>query len=246
VHWSRHWLALAALGASATAGGCARSDAELLQEALGADDHAQAAAACAQLGGVTGDRCRVDVAARHNRLDGAHCEPVSDPLWRDECAFQLAERLAVVGRPEEAVALCSGTRFARECSYHLLREVARGVLGKPTEAAAALGAWEGMIPERDVARLFWKAWLREGRAAGAELNPEVCPDAACEAAARETLFESLRGQHRANREGFCASVAPPPPGWEETALVREWTTRWASDACARDASAPARAIPPPP
>ena len=226
---------------------CGRSDADLLLEALSAADHAVAALACGRLSDVEADRCRVSVAALHHRDEAADCAAVVDPLWRDECDFQLAERFAVSGRAAEAVALCAGTRFVRECSYHLLREVARSTVGRsPLEAATALDPWRDLPTVRDAPRLFWKAWFREGRAAGGVVSPVGCPDAECEGAARETLFESLRALHRADPVGFCAAPPGSPPGWADAAMVASWAAHWSADTCARDAAAPPRAIPPSP
>jgi hypothetical protein len=189
----------------------------------------------------------VDVAAQHDRREVADCGDLRLPLWRDECVFRLAERLARAGDATRAVEHCAATRFARECSYHLLREVARGV--PPGDVGAATGAlapWRELPTVADAPRLFWKAWFREGRAGGAALRPDDCAESACEQAARETLYESLRALHRADPTGYCAAPPSGARGWSDTPRVQEWAAAWSADACARDARPPPRAIPPPP
>lgn len=226
---------------------CGESEAVRLERALSAADFPSALAACAELAPPRADRCRVEVAELHRQNDDAACAAVVDPFWRDECAFQRAERLAAAGEAEAAMALCAPTRFARECTYHLLRYVARGVVGRsPAEAAAALAPWLTLPTVRDAPRLFWKAWFREGRAAGGEVSPEGCPDEVCFGAARETLFESLRAVHRADPVGFCASPPSGAVGWAAGPTVAGWSARWAADTCGQKAPGPAQAIPPPP
>ncbi len=228
-------------------GGCAPSEAVLLERALSAPDYGAAVAGCNALEGVRADRCRVEVAALHGHDELAACALVEDPMWKDECVFQLAERLASRGEAGTAFELCSHTRFSRECSYHLLREVARGVLDRsPAEAAAALGPWRSVKGVGDASRLFWKAWFREGRAKGRRVSAEDCPEPECVDAARETLFESLRALHRADPAGFCARPPDAVEGWVWAGQAPEWSARWVADACARDASPSPRAIPPPP
>lgn len=243
----RHLLGLILLA-------CAPSQAELQAQAYAAADHASAVSTCARMTPAGADPCRVEAAERFGRLEPADCDAVQTEPWRSECGFQYAERLARAGRAEEAFVVCTSTRFSRECGYHLLREVARGVVDQDVGgAAAALEPWRTVPGVGDAPRLYWKAWFRERRRSERPADPTGCPDESCTVAARESYFEGLRALHHADRAGFCAGAPPPVPGWAATATTDEWARRWADDACARDAaegvgasrSAGAPAIPPP-
>lgn len=228
--------------------GCQPSEAEVLVAAAAAVDHAGAVAACERLAGVPRDECLVGQAERFS-AGAVACEAVVDARWNGECRFQLAERLVRTGEAAEAMELCVATPFARECSYHLLREAARGViLQPPAEAAAALDAWRSMPGAADSPRLFWKAYFRERRGADLDDDPTTCPDDVCRRGARETYFESVRALYKSDRAAFCAAPPTTISGWVDTPETAEWLATWTRDTCARDAGsllAP-RAIPPPP
>lgn len=227
---------------------CQPSEAEVLVSAAAATDHGGAVAACERLSGVARDECLVSQAERF--AAGAEaCEAVLDPKWNGECRFQLAERLVRAGQAAEAMTLCSATPFARECSYHLLREAARAVISQsPGEAAAALDAWRSMPGAADSPRLFWKAYFRERRGADLDDDPTTCPDDVCRRGARETFFETVRAVYRSDRAAFCAMPPTTVSGWLTTPETTEWLTTWSRDTCTRDAGSLGvpRAIPPPP
>ncbi len=226
---------------------CADSEAERLRVALAAPDLATAAAACEGLADPGRDSCLVGALERFDSLAPAACEAVRTPLWQGECRFQYAERLAGEGQAAAAFVACQATPFRRECGYHLLREVARGVLdGTPEAAGAALSPWRQVPGLDDAPRLFWKAWFRERRRAEQALDPEGCPEQACEQAARESYFESLRALHRAAPEEFCAAAPASVSGWAATEATAAWQARWVAHACQRDGAGRQEAIPPTP
>ena len=237
------------LGLIALLGGCGPSRAELAHDAAQAALHDDALAACARMAPLDADVCRVDAAARFGRLEVGDCDAVNDPTWAGECRFQYAERLARAGRAAEAFAACTTTPFSRECDYHLLREVVRAAPEVPlADAATALDPWRDLPGLRDAPRLYWKAWFRERRRAGAEVDPAACPEPACLEGAKQSYFENLRGLHRADRAAFCAAVPESVPGWASTETTAAWKAAWAADTCARDAAdgvAPAPAPSPP-
>ena len=234
--WAKHVPALLGLAA------CTPSTAERLQAAGAAPDLAAAFAACEGIGGEEGARCMVDQAERRG-ADAELCAQIGPPKWAGECRFRAAERLVRSGDAEAAMSLCVSTPFARECSYHLLRESARSVLAAPpATAAAALVPWLAVPSAHDAPKLFWKAYFRERRSDGGTADPTGCPDEACAQAARETFFEAARATFRADREGFCAAPPPTLSGWAATAETEAWLSTWAADACTRDA-APPQAIP---
>lgn len=223
-------------------GGCSPSEAERLAAADAAPDATTAATHCDTLPGEARDRCLVAQADRF-AVEAAWCDRVPDERWRGECRFRAAERLVRAGAPAAATALCLSTPFARECTYHLLRESARTVLDQPpATAAAALTPWLAEPGAHDAAKLYWKAYFRERRGSGAVDDPTGCPDEACTAAARETFYESVRATFRADRAGFCAAPPAEIQGWTVTPDTSAWLATWAGDACARDA-APPQAIP---
>ncbi|MSQ02387.1 MAG: hypothetical protein EXR71_10940 [Myxococcales bacterium] len=226
---------------------CADSEAERLRAALAAPDLASASAACERLADPGRDSCLVSALERFDGLAPASCDAVRAPLWQGECRFQYAERLALQGEAAAAFVACQGTPFHRECGYHLLRGVARGVLdASPAEAADALAPWRRVPGLDDAPRLFWKAWFRERRRADQGLDPTGCPEASCEQAARESYLESLRAVHHADPADFCASPPVPVRGWAATETTAAWQARWVADTCARAVTPPQEAIAPPP
>ena len=223
-------------------GGCSPSEAEQLAAAGAAADASMAAALCDTLPGDSRDRCLVAQADRF-AVEAAWCDRVPGERWRGECRFRAAERLVRAGDPGAATALCVSTPFARECTYHLLRESARTVLDQPpATAAAALTPWLAEPGAHDAPKLYWKAYFRERRGSGAVDDPTGCPDEACTDAARETFFETVRATFRADRDGFCAAPPASVNGWAVTPDTSAWLATWADDACAR-AAAPPQAIP---
>ncbi len=223
--------------------GCADSEAQRLRDALAAPDLVTATVSCDALASPGRDSCLVAVLERFESLAPAACDTVRTPLWQGECRFQYAERLARQGQAAAAFVACQATPFHRECGYHLLREVARGVLdATPAEAAAALSPWRDVEGLNDAPRLFWKAWFRERRRAEQSLDPGGCPEASCVQAAKESYFESLRALHHAAPLAFCSAPAASVPGWAATDTTSAWQARWVADACGQRQEA----IPPAP
>jgi hypothetical protein len=182
---------------------------------------------------------------RLDRRDSGDCAMVSVNV-QDECRFLYAEREARAGNAPEAMRACATTRFARECSYHLVREAARTVLSQPPGAAeSALRPWLSMPTAPDSARLFWKAYFREQLAAKMTANPGECPNDVCRQGAQETLYASLNAAARADPAALCLAVPEVPRGWIIDELTSGWVEYWIVSECrARGMAPPAIAAAP--
>jgi hypothetical protein len=171
------------------------------------------------------------------RLEPGDCDVVPIGTWRDECLFLYAERVARRGETAAGFAACEGTRFGRECTYHLIREGARAALTLDLPAAAVrAGSYTGLRLAPDAERLFWKSWFHERMRGDQPVDPTECPTAACVDGARETVIFALNGMARANRSGFCAG--PPPNGtvggrvlWRDTAHTQAWVREFTLGEC---------------
>jgi hypothetical protein len=188
--------------------------------------------------------CVVAVAEAHGRLERADCDVVTDALWKDECVFRYAERAAKAGQRDAAVAACESTRFGRECTFHLIREGARGVLKEdvPT-ASAAIDPWRAVRLAPDAPRLFWRTWFRERLAAGTPVDPAGCADEDCLTGAREAIYTTMAAVARAS-EDFCGGELPSGQLGDKTIWVdgdrtRAWVAEWARNECTRRDRAPA-------
>lgn len=220
--------------------GCAApSDAAAYRAALHASDWDQARDACTEVDDPTSRAdCLVAAMERFDRLGPEDCQLVPAGLWRDECVFLYAERLARAARVPEAVAACERTGFGRECAYHLLRAAARETVDEPpARAARMIAPYTGMSDAHDAPRLFWKAWFREQAARDRPLDPTACPDATCVAAAREVLLQKLGARLSAAGPALCTGPVPAEDGsrrlWVESPLVRGWVDTWQARNCAR-------------
>jgi len=228
--------------------GCdGRTDAQRYRDALAATDWETARADCLRLADPDRSDCLLAVMERLDRLAPEDCALVESPLWRDECTFLYAERAAGAGQLDQAFAACNATGFRRECSYHLIREAARGVLEAPADVAAARIAPYASLPGApDAPRLFWRAWHRERLARGIAVDPAVCgADTACVQLARETVSTTLAGMAAARgAEAFCAD---PPTGtdpsgkvvWVAAEPTLGWVRTWVERHCAPPAPPPA-------
>jgi hypothetical protein len=209
-----------------------RGDAETYRAAVGAEDFGAGVAACGELADrrMRGD-CLVTVMENHERLDLADCATVEEDIWREECVFLAAERLAAAGKAAPAMDACNRTRFARECSYHLLRAAARTVKGdEPASAAQALGPWQGMAAAPDAERLFWKAWWREQD----RVDPARCRvERACEEGAKEVVLSTLGPALAADPTGFCADAGRWPKRAVPTPTTEAWVAEWRLRECQR-------------
>ena len=125
---------------------------------------------CLELPGA-GD-CVTSVLAVHEVQDAAICQRIEDPLWSDECRFQVAERQATSDMTL-AVETCHATRFSRECSFHLIRQRARQAT-EAAQAAQAVSDLEGIRRAPDAAQLFWQEWHKDCRVQGLTLGPQRC------------------------------------------------------------------------
>lgn len=221
------------------------SIAERVRVAATTADYPAARAACRSLPDELRGECLVDAFDRLGGLDRADCDALAAGVWRDECVFLYAERLAAAGRVDEAVAACGETRFARACGYHLVRDAAEGVSGRPLlEAAAALAPFGAMPMAPDAPRLFWRAWFR-ARLDHAPIDPTPCADAACDEGAREAIYFSLKSLAYRDGAAFCAN--PPLTDatlWAETDRTRDWVEAWTRDECQRRGT-PRNRVPPP-
>lgn len=217
--------------------GCRVEPGDAWARALAAGTWDDARDACAALDEPA--ECLVAAMEQHGRLDRADCDAVPPGLWKDECVFRYAERAAKAGEHAAAVEACNGTRFGRECAFHLVRAAAEAVWDRPmAEAATAAAAWQGLDRAPDASRLFWRSWFRKRQGKGLALDPGECPDPTCRDGARETLYLTLTGLARAAGEGFCAG--PPPDGtmtdrrlWASTPETEEWVERWVRSECMR-------------
>ena len=134
-------------------------------------------AACASYEGNVAGECAFGVLQTHHRIDEEGCALLEEGLYRTECLFLAAERLARAGEHERAAALCDRTRdtFRNNCAMHAWDQAVLSAIevADPTgpsaasevilaEATAAYG--RGVLdPGRAVNDSFWWAWWKERR-----------------------------------------------------------------------------------
>lgn len=191
-----------------------RSDAERLALAMDpATPQEQALAHCQALRSAdTAGSCALAVLERGG-LDAPRCAGLSDPLWRDECTFRLAEQQAAGGALGQGVATCHHTRFGRECAFHLIRAQARLAVDEPPDQAAArlpALSTSGFTP--DYARLFWRERFRaaqgQDRPAAAAECAGLAEPGPCAQAWRELWSQALLALGRAE---LCARARAGEP-----------------------------------
>lgn len=243
----------AVLGLAVLFGCSSGTDAERYRAALGAPGWEEARHRCEGLADPRnrGD-CLVAVMEQHQRLDVHDCDALEPGLWYDECLFQFAERANKAGRLDEAFAACESSRFGRECSYHLIRQAAWGVIDEPLdEAIAAASPYRGLSRAPDAPHLFWQAFFREIARLGRTIDPRGCPDADCWSGARDVVFQRLNGMASADPAAWCAWVPPPGapvepdlappvpvtgqgrPAWVDSPELRSIVIDWSRTNCAR-------------
>ncbi|RME22927.1 MAG: hypothetical protein D6798_14595 [Deltaproteobacteria bacterium] len=235
-------------------GGCRRpSDATLYVAALSEDDrYERARAHCARIIDVDarGD-CLVAIMERFDRLDAGECLALAEAepelaLWRDECVFQLAERLRARQRIEDALRLCLETRFSRECSWHLVRDEAEASIDEaPAIAELRLARFTGARRLPDAGLQFWMIRFRAQAARGVLPDERVCgqivePEA-CIEAFRRHIRQSLATLQRVHEDRACADDADvpdtlsPEPGWADGPIARATVAGWRARHCGRPA-----------
>jgi len=181
----------------------APSDAVILTRALEAGDPA----ICVDMRDAYG---RAECVAAVVPEDPADCHELP-ALWRDECVFSSAEALASTDLPA-AIDACHDSRFARECSFHLIRDQARSVAADDAAAASTVAATLSDIPRAPDARfLFWQEWFVAGRAEGIVASPDRCEGASdpldCVDGLRRLGFQTVRGL---GLERACERMAAGP------------------------------------
>ncbi|MBM4369593.1 MAG: hypothetical protein FJ102_25515 [Deltaproteobacteria bacterium] len=212
---------------------CAASEAERLAAGATAESYESSVATCAEMRGQKRDDCLLAAMREHDRRVRADCDLISEARAKGECLFAYAERV-VKDNPAEAMDACAATQFARECSYHLLREAARTVEEKlPAEAAAAIEPWRSISAVHDPDRLFWKAYFRERVDRKLVVDPEGCPGPECRAGARETIISVLNGRLKAD-PSLCTAVVTDER-WVDSATTRGWIDAWKRNECTRSA-----------
>lgn len=222
--------------------------------------YAAAAAACQDIADerVRGD-CLLAVMERWEHLDPASCDALTDPVWADECRFQLAERQRAAGKLAIAIQTCEGTRFRRSCAWHLLQDEAQAAA---TEDAAA--AEERLAPFRasrsipDAPLQFWKMWFRERSADDHALDEAVCAGLAAPRACERAVDAYVRGmldelgrrdpQRLCRQERGLRARTGGGPAWRMGPIAGAAEDRWVHERCGDGAPPPptAAGLPPPP
>lgn len=194
--------------------------------------------------GENREDCLVGAMEALDRHERADCDALSPGMWRDECIFLYAEREQRAGDLPSAFAACEETRFARECSYHLIRTAAHAVVDASIgEVAAAVEPYRVLKAAPDAPALLWKAWVQERSKRGDTLDAGPCPDDLCRDAVREVLFQRLNGLFLADPATWCVvndGGLPTAPktgsgavAWADTPEMQELATRWLRGNCAR-------------
>lgn len=183
-------------------------EAELFASALEAPDVATALGLCARIEDpfVAGECSTASMALHAPDLEA--CKALEVVLWRDECVFSAAEAMAAEDL-RAAVDACHDSRFARECSFHLIRDRARTVATVDAATASSLAATLGDIRRApDALFLFWQEWFVAGRQAGLAANPARCEGASdpldCIEGLRRLAHQTARSL---GPEVFCRRLA---------------------------------------
>lgn len=141
------------------------------------------------------------------------CEQIRSDRWRDECVFVLAEQL----REEDlgaAIETCHHSVYARECSYHLVRDTAREATSlPPIQAEAQIKPFEAARRAPDAPVLFWKEWARYTvRELGQSIREDTCTGLqepqSCSQGLMKARKEMLRGVPSAERCARAEAQAP--------------------------------------
>lgn len=211
-------------------------DATRYAQALSAETLDAAQRGCEAIGDVRlrGD-CQVAAMEAWKQADPASCATVADPLWRDECTFLAAEQLFRSGEHDAANAACRQTRFARQCTWHLLQDTAEAAQDlSPAEAEAKMQPFlSANFRLPDAGMQFWSLWFRLQARAKRPIDGAACIGLtqvpACDAGLDHYLNAVLEARDRAGTD-VCA--APLEEGWVDGPRVSATVARWVSRNCA--------------
>lgn len=230
------------------------SDAERYHRALTqSDSFEQAGQECRAIVDVDsrGD-CLVGVMEVWRHLDPQDCLAMTEgvggrgppqmALWRDECMFQLAERLRAHGDLEGALVACQETRWARQCAWHLVQDEAEASLDEaPPVAEARIARFEGAQRLPDAALQFWTIRQRAAAARGTRLSEQDCAalvsPAPCQQALRVSVRTMLDARLRADAGATCGPADAPDDtvgfdtAWMSGPIVDALVAEWASERC---------------
>ena len=232
-------LVLLALSSCAVEG-----DAHLYAQALtGSETFLEARELCLRIRDPAsrGD-CEVAVMERWQRLNVDDCRTIARgppelSLWRDECMFQLAERMRARGDLDRALETCLDTRFARQCSWHLVQDEAEASLDEaPAVAERRIARFVAARRIPDAPVQFWAIRFRTAAAAGRLPDEAICNELAQPAPCRDAVESYVRTVLDAWLRGdpnlACGRVAPSSdtvelrPAWVEgpyaTAAAVDW------------------------
>lgn len=203
--------------------------------------------------GTRGD-CQVASMESWGRLDPAECVALAQgapelALWRDECMFQLAERLRAAGDLDGALAACVDTRFARQCAWHLVQDEAEASLDEPPpRAEQRLSRFSGIQRLPDAPMQFWLVRFRAAAAAGTPPAETVCAGLSAPEPCYDALGRSVRlvldARHRADRVGACGSLSEDGakldmrPSWSPGPRANAYVDQWRAQRCRVDAPLP--------
>lgn len=170
----------------------------------------EALAGCEQLPASRGGECATMALGARDAMTQEACQALTDPLWQDECTFQRAEHLALT-ELRAGLDACHTSRFARECSFHLIRSQARQLSSAaPLEAEARLGDLTNIPRAPDAAVLFFEEWHIAGRLDGVDARPERCTvlvdERPCVEALRRISHKTLRAMGPPGCEGVARGV----------------------------------------
>jgi hypothetical protein len=194
------------------------TDAEAYAVALRAEDLASGLRACADIDAdhARGD-CQDAVMDRHDSLDAAACDEVAAGMWRDECQFQLAERIWLSGDVARAIELCSRGRFARACTWHLLQDEAQASVAEPSATAQLrLPPYARNRAVPDAARQFWITRFRARASADIQLDEAECTTLSDPMSCNDAVADYQRQVLDALRKADLARVCSAPTGQRAT------------------------------
>jgi len=134
----------------------------------------QALEICESLEDARSGECALGAMQVRGAVTEERCTGIKEGLWRDECLFSAAEGLQKEGHIDEAFALCGRTRFARECTFHVIRDTAQSVQNSDPQALVKLSSSLESPWAADAKELFWKSWHRTAQEAGLVLDTERC------------------------------------------------------------------------
>jgi hypothetical protein len=227
--------------------------ADAYHEALTTDGgYPASAAACARLptARVRGD-CLLASMERWESLEPALCAGLEDPLWADECRFQLAERQRAAGDLAAGLATCERTRFRRSCAWHLVQDEAESAADE--ELATAEARIPALMTSRaipDAPLQFWLVRFREGSARGQVLDEAACgallDPQSCEQAVWAWVRAMLDELGKRDPARLCdrplgerVHNVEGEPAWRPGPIATGAEQRWVHERCA------AGALPPP-